>query len=510
MNVLDFDDFVRDRGPALIRLARLLTGDPHRAEDLVQDTLAQAYPRWKRIARTERPDLYVRRILVNLNISWWRRQTNWNFRGGGPGDRPDPADAIRHTADRLTLWEEVAALPPRQRAVVALRYYEDLDDNQIAEILGCSPVTVRTHAMRGLAAIRSRLDDGDLPVTTDTGRLATAAARDGRRRQRTRRATLAAFVATVMAATAVVVWGSTDVPPPVPLQPSPDPALVAFAPPAAGRTAAEDPAVIGSDPTLLHIAVGSLPGPQGTLIWTTGPGQETVDFLLRPANRDDPGMDTARLQVSAATTVSQTGQRVRLPGGQTGWAVVGGDHTTLSWAPTSGTVARLTTPGPPDPSGQPATMSLARLLTVAGTINLDHNHRCSAPFRLTSPAVRLRSCAFTQRTTAPPIPGLPSVRFFTDLTLAAGHHELTMQCSATAATSPEPGDVTTDHDVAYAVRTDETARQIGLRAQIRRPFTCDISAPAAVSTTDLVTFVNGVVPVGRADDPQTWPVDPSR
>ncbi|MEV4630236.1 SigE family RNA polymerase sigma factor [Micromonospora sp. NPDC049523] len=161
---MTFEEYVAARGPALVRLARLLTGDRDLAEDLVQEVLGRAFVRWRSISRMDRPDIYIRRMLVNANTSWWRRRSSGETpvaaelmtaavdrsamtkRDGG-----DPGNA---TAERDAMWRLVMALPERQRAVLALRYYEDLDDATIAEVLGCSPATVRTHAMRALAALR--------------------------------------------------------------------------------------------------------------------------------------------------------------------------------------------------------------------------------------------------------------------------------------------------------------------------------------------------------------------
>lgn len=154
---MTFEEYVLARGPALVRLARLLVSDPHRAEDLVQDVLARAYPRWRHILRTDRPDIYVRRMMINLNNSWWRRRSSREVSLATPIDRPAAGDLGDEAVERDAMWTHVAVLPPRQREVLVLRYYEDLDDGSIAEILGCSAVTVRTHAMRALTTLRTRL-----------------------------------------------------------------------------------------------------------------------------------------------------------------------------------------------------------------------------------------------------------------------------------------------------------------------------------------------------------------
>jgi RNA polymerase sigma-70 factor (sigma-E family) len=154
-----FEEYVRARGPALVRLARLLTRDAQLAEDLVQDVLGRAYPRWDRIMRTDRPDVYLRRMLVNANVSRWRRRSSHEVVGAVPAERPALGAHDEDLAERDALWRLIRELPDRQRATVVLRYYEDLDDATIAEILDCSAVTVRTHAMRALAALRTRLGD---------------------------------------------------------------------------------------------------------------------------------------------------------------------------------------------------------------------------------------------------------------------------------------------------------------------------------------------------------------
>ena len=164
---MTFEEYVAARGPALVRVARLLTGDDHRAEDLVQEVLARAYVNWRRVMATKRPDVYVRRMLVNANASWWRRRSNHELALGGAtiaaiADRPAASHASHAShvdagaAERDAMWRQILRLPERQRAVLVLRYYEDLDDAVIAEILDCSTATVRTHAMRALVTLRER------------------------------------------------------------------------------------------------------------------------------------------------------------------------------------------------------------------------------------------------------------------------------------------------------------------------------------------------------------------
>jgi RNA polymerase sigma-70 factor (sigma-E family) len=154
---MTFEDYVRLRGVSLVRLACLLTRDAQLAEDFVQEVLGHAYPRWARIVRADHPDLYVRKMLVNANLSRWRRRSSREVVEGTLRERSTAADHSVEFAERDALWRLIVALPRRQRAIVVLRYYEDLDDAAIAEILDCSPSTVRTHAMRALSALRDRV-----------------------------------------------------------------------------------------------------------------------------------------------------------------------------------------------------------------------------------------------------------------------------------------------------------------------------------------------------------------
>ena len=151
-----FDDFVATRSTRLLRTAYLLTHDRALAEDLVQTSLAKAWFSWGRIEG--RPEAYVRRIMVNTYSSWWRRRWNGEEatadlpeRGAGQGFRQ--GEDVR-VDDRTDLWRALARLPRRQRAVVVLRFYEDLSEAETAEIMQCSVGTVKSQASRALAKLR--------------------------------------------------------------------------------------------------------------------------------------------------------------------------------------------------------------------------------------------------------------------------------------------------------------------------------------------------------------------
>ena len=154
-----FDEFVATRSPALLRTAYLLTGDHGLAEDLLQTALAKCWFAWGRIDGP--PEPYVRRVLATTYATWWRRK----WRGERPtGELPDRGDppATAPVDDRDALWRALGALPRRQRAVVVLRYYEDLSEAETAAALGISTGTVKSQAAKALAALRR---DGDLART---------------------------------------------------------------------------------------------------------------------------------------------------------------------------------------------------------------------------------------------------------------------------------------------------------------------------------------------------------
>ena len=152
----EFADFVGARWASLYRLAYLLTASPMGAEDLLQTTLEKAYMRWARIGQMEYAEAYVRRILVNSLVSSRRRA----WIGEQPyGDLPETVgeSAELPVLDRSLLWPLVCALPAGQRAVIVLRYYEDLTEAQIADVLGCAPGTVKSQSSAAIGALRRAL-----------------------------------------------------------------------------------------------------------------------------------------------------------------------------------------------------------------------------------------------------------------------------------------------------------------------------------------------------------------
>jgi RNA polymerase sigma-70 factor (sigma-E family) len=150
-----FEEFAAAGLPAVLRFAGVLTGDRALAEDVVQEVLLRAYARWHQIGPLDRPDLYVRRMVVNEYLSWRRR--SWRLVPSGSGadiDRRSTPDHAPGHAERDALLTELEKLPRRQRAVLVLRYYEGLPDADIAAVLGCTAGTVRGYASRALASLR--------------------------------------------------------------------------------------------------------------------------------------------------------------------------------------------------------------------------------------------------------------------------------------------------------------------------------------------------------------------
>ena len=155
-----FEEYVDARYAALLRTAYLLTTNRHDAEDLVQTALLKAVPAWKRIESS--PDAYLRRVMVNDTISRWRRHRGRELLTDEP---PDGGTADPDAARTLALEQALARLAPRQRAVIVLRYYEDLTERETADLLGIAVGTVKSQAREALARLRRVAPD--LRVETD-------------------------------------------------------------------------------------------------------------------------------------------------------------------------------------------------------------------------------------------------------------------------------------------------------------------------------------------------------
>lgn len=154
----EFTDFVSGSSRSLRRTAYLLTGDWHHAEDVVQTAMVKLYVAWPRVTRTAAFGTYARRAVVTCAIDEsrrpWRRERSVELTDAAA---PDRTDGPREVDDRLVVVAALAALPPRQRATIVLRYYDDLSVEETAEVLGCTPGTVKSQTARGLDALRVRL-----------------------------------------------------------------------------------------------------------------------------------------------------------------------------------------------------------------------------------------------------------------------------------------------------------------------------------------------------------------
>ncbi|GAA4691981.1 SigE family RNA polymerase sigma factor [Nocardioides conyzicola] len=152
-----FEEYAGSAWPSLYRYAYLLTGNHADAEDVAQQTLVKAHGSWARVEAADSPAAYLRRMLTNTYLSERRPQKR---RLEVLTDEPPepvlaPASGLE---DRMTLWPHVTSLPPRQRAVIVLRYYEQLSEQEIADALGCSRGNVKSTAHRALNALRAALD----------------------------------------------------------------------------------------------------------------------------------------------------------------------------------------------------------------------------------------------------------------------------------------------------------------------------------------------------------------
>lgn len=161
---MTFEAWLAEQLPGLLRFAQVVCGGPDPAEEVVQDVAVKVHARWARIRDLEHREAYVRRMVVNEHLSWRRKWSRIipqaEFREPPPAG---PGFADQH-ADRAELVGELAKLPRKQRAALALRYFDGLPDDAIADLLGCRPVTVRSHISRGLATLRVEMQSPALLV----------------------------------------------------------------------------------------------------------------------------------------------------------------------------------------------------------------------------------------------------------------------------------------------------------------------------------------------------------
>ncbi|MEU5694190.1 SigE family RNA polymerase sigma factor [Actinosynnema sp. NPDC020468] len=146
-----FEEFAAGQVTPLLRYATALAGDPHLAQDLVQESLLRAQQRWKRIGDLAHPAAYLKRMVTNEFLSWRRRFV----RHAPLAEDASTADPTRAVDERDAMARSIARLTRKQRVAIVLRYFEDYEDAAIAEVLGCAEVTVRSHISRALTTLRA-------------------------------------------------------------------------------------------------------------------------------------------------------------------------------------------------------------------------------------------------------------------------------------------------------------------------------------------------------------------
>lgn len=158
-----FSEFMAARWAPLFRTAYLITGDRHQAEDLLQTALAKTYVGWDRIVSKQAADAYVRKAMLNTAATRWRRGSRERLTDEVPDRGGDGGLGL--SDDRMALWAHIRALPPRMRATLVLRFFEDLTEAQTAEELGCSVGSVKSQTHRALERLRAAIGDDALSRT---------------------------------------------------------------------------------------------------------------------------------------------------------------------------------------------------------------------------------------------------------------------------------------------------------------------------------------------------------
>ena len=166
--VADYTAFVEAQWSPLFRTAYLLTGDYQLAEDLLQTTFTKVLLSWPRISRLGQPGAYARRMMTNQATSWWRRRSSSELPATEFPDRGTPGHEDSVTQS-VVMWKALATLAPRQRAVVVLRYYEDLSEAEIAETLGIATGTVKSHCSAALSRLTIEIEKQDHDLLMNGG-----------------------------------------------------------------------------------------------------------------------------------------------------------------------------------------------------------------------------------------------------------------------------------------------------------------------------------------------------
>jgi RNA polymerase sigma-70 factor (sigma-E family) len=156
----EFEEFVTGALPRLLRFAHVLTGNPAAAEDLVQTALGRSWRAW-RLGRIDDPQAFVRKVMINSYASWYRRHGGRETVVANPPETLIAEDEVRRIDDRDAMFRALLTLPPRQRAVIVLRYYEELSELEIAAVMAISPGTVKSQAARALRHLATALAPTD-------------------------------------------------------------------------------------------------------------------------------------------------------------------------------------------------------------------------------------------------------------------------------------------------------------------------------------------------------------
>ncbi len=159
--LVDFEAYVQASAGKHKRLAYLVTGDLHAAEDLLQAAYAKLYPKWDTVRTYDAPDAYLRKVMISLRTSWWRRHKNREWSTDQPPELGGVADHGAAVAESQSLLLALRRLPDRQRVAVVLRHWCDLSEQDTAVAMGCSLGTVKSNTSKGLAHLRTALGEAE-------------------------------------------------------------------------------------------------------------------------------------------------------------------------------------------------------------------------------------------------------------------------------------------------------------------------------------------------------------